>query len=24
MGFVLLLFTLAGRLERRLLHWRYA
>jgi NitT/TauT family transport system permease protein len=24
MGFVLLLFTLAGRLERWLLHWRYA
>jgi NitT/TauT family transport system permease protein len=24
MGFVLLLFTLAGRVERRLLHWRYA
>jgi NitT/TauT family transport system permease protein len=24
MGFVLVLFTLAGRLERRLLHWRYA
>jgi NitT/TauT family transport system permease protein len=24
MAFVLVLFTLAGRLERRLLHWRYA
>ena len=24
MGFVLLLFTLAGRIERWLLHWRYA
>lgn len=24
MGFVLLIFTLAGRLERWLLHWRYA